>query len=148
MYEEFLEGTGLTRNEAAVYLTLLQIGKSKASKIIKDSKVSSGKIYETLEKLSTKELVKSIIENGVKHFIANKPESLLDYLKQKEIELRDKEQNLEKILPQLQNLRKINENPEEVSLVKGFRGITPMVYSALEKGSAVKVMGVRSSKNV
>ena len=87
MYEEFLEGTGLTRNEAAVYLTLLQIGKSKASKIIKDSKVSSGKIYETLEKLSTKELVKSIIENGVKHFIANKPESLLDYLKQKEIEL-------------------------------------------------------------
>jgi HTH-type transcriptional regulator, sugar sensing transcriptional regulator len=148
MYEEFLEGTGLTKNEARVYLTLLKIGKAKSYAIVKDSGISSGKIYETLSKLSNKGLIKSVIENGVKHFIANKPESLFDYLKQKELELHDKEQHLEKILPQLQNLRRIDENPEEVSLVKGFRGILPIVYSALEKGTEVKVMGVRSSKDV
>jgi hypothetical protein len=32
--------------------------------------------------------------------------------------------------------------------VKGFRGISPIVYEALEKSNSVKIMGVRSTKNI
>jgi predicted transcriptional regulator len=148
MYEEFLEGTGLTKNESKVYLALLKLGKSRSSQIIKESKVSSGKIYETLERLIAKGLAKTITENGVKHFMASNPQALLDYLKEKEQILHDKEAELEKILPGLEELRKIDNKLEIVSLVKGFRGISPIVYAALEKGKSIRVMGVRSSKDV
>jgi sugar-specific transcriptional regulator TrmB len=147
MYEQFLEDTGLTKNEAAAYIALLRIGKSKSYRIIKEADISSGKVYETLHKLSEKGLVKSVVENGVKHFIANKPDALFDYLKQKEKDIHDKEQELERILPQLGTLRKIDENPEEVSIIKGLRGISPIVYESLELRQEVKVMGVRSSKD-
>jgi sugar-specific transcriptional regulator TrmB len=148
MYEQFLEDTGLTKNESIVYLTLLRKGKAKSGEIVRASNVSSGKIYETLDKLKNKGLVKVVLENGVKQFIANKPEALFAYLKEKERAIHEKEQALETLLPKLENLRKIEETLETVSLVKGFRGVAPLVYAALEDGKEIRIMGVRSSKNV
>jgi sugar-specific transcriptional regulator TrmB len=147
MYEELLENTGLTKNESAVYLALLKKGKSTSYNIVREAKISSGKIYETLDRLQQKGLVKSVIENGVKHFIANDPEALFEYLKQKEQAIRNKEEELHKILPQLKNL-KLKEDIEEVALITGFRGISPVVYKALENAKNIKIMGVRSTKNV
>ena len=68
VYEELLKACGLTQNESLVYLSLLKIGKTTTSKIVKEANISGGKIYETLEKLIQKGLVKSIIENGIKNF--------------------------------------------------------------------------------
>jgi len=148
MYESILEGTGLTKNESIIYLTLLKIGKSKSGEITRASKVSSGKIYETLYKLAEKGLVKSISENGVMHFIANDPSSLLIYLKEKEDNIKKKEEELSKIIPQLKILKKMDNRTETASLIKGFRGITPVVYNALENAKNIRIMGVRSSKNI
>lgn len=148
MYENLLENSGLTKNESLVYLALLRIGKAKSGQIVKESRISSGKIYETLSKLAEKGLIKSVVENGVKHFIANKPKALLDYMEEKEKEIHSKQNELEKILPQLEKITPEDKNMENVSLIKGFRGISPIVYDALEGGKNIKVMGVRSSKNV
>ncbi len=148
MYERLLEGSGLTKNESAVYLALLQIGKSKTGEIVHEAKVSSGKIYETLEKLADKGLVKSVTENGVKHFIANDPEALLDFLKEKKREMYDKEKELEKVLPELKTLKQFDEKLETVSLLKGMRGVHPLIYGCLEKGENIRIMGIRSSKNI
>jgi sugar-specific transcriptional regulator TrmB len=148
MYEEFLEGAGLTKNESAVYIALLKKGKSTAYQIVREAHVSSGKIYETLSKLSEKGMIKSVIENGVKHFSANDPESLFDLLKEKEKNLQEKEKELHKILPQLQGLKFLENKIEEVALIKGFRGISPIVYKVLDQGKNIKIMGLRSSKSV
>ncbi|MBS3123803.1 hypothetical protein J4437_04160 [Candidatus Woesearchaeota archaeon] len=147
MYESLLENTGLTKNEAAAYLALLKNGKSTSYKIVREAKMSSGKIYETLDKLQQKGLIKSILENGVKHFTANDPEALFEYLKQKEQAIIEKEKELHKILPNLKDLR-IKEEIEEVGLISGFRGISPLVYKALENAKSIKIMGVSSTKNV
>jgi predicted DNA-binding transcriptional regulator len=157
MYEKLLEGSGLTKNEAIAYTALLRIGNSKAGEIIREAKISSGKIYETLDKLSSKGLVKTVIENGVKHFIANDPKALLSYLDEKEKNLFEKKKELEKIIPDLEQLKKLEAKLDTVSIIKGFRGVSPLIYDALEKKSSdddyeenseVMVMGVRSSKNV
>jgi sugar-specific transcriptional regulator TrmB len=147
MHEQLLEETGLTKNEASVYLALLQIGRAKAGEIIRESKVSSGKIYETLGKLIDKGLVKSFTENGVKHFLASEPESIISYLKEQETKLHKKEEALQKIIPVLQSLKKSPLETEHLSLVKGFRGISPLVYHAMIEGGEAKIMGVRSSKD-
>ncbi|MBT3985118.1 hypothetical protein HOD38_00405 [archaeon] len=146
--KEILKDAGLTKNETLVYLNLLKLGKAKASKIIREAKVSSGKIYETLDKLIEKGLVKTVIENGVKTFIAADPNTLLLYLKEKEKKLREQEKKLENIIPDLKNLMKTAEVKETVSLIKGFRGISTLVNETLEKGKDIKVMGVSSSKSI
>lgn len=147
-YEELLRACGLTQNESLVYLSLLKVGKATSSKIVKEANISGGKIYETLEKLIRKGLVKSIIENGIKNFIANEPEMLIEYIKDKEKELHKKEEELEKIVPQLKNLKEHDRKLENVSLIKGLRGIKPLVYESLEKGKVIKIMGVTSKKEI
>src|SRR3989338_5745679 len=101
MHGELLRACGLTQNESLVYLSLLKVWKATSSKIIKEANISGGKIYETLEKLIQKGLVKSIIENGIKNFMANEPKMLIEYIKDKEKDLHKKEEELKKILPQL-----------------------------------------------
>jgi sugar-specific transcriptional regulator TrmB len=147
-YEELLKACGLTQNESLVYLSLLKVGKATSSIIVKEANISGGKIYETLEKLIQKGLVKSIIENGVKKFIANEPEMLIEYIKDKEKELHKKEEELEKILPQLKNLKEHDQQLENVSLIKGLRGVKPLIYKPLEKSKKIKIMGVTSKKEV
>jgi len=147
-YEELLRACGLTQNEGLVYLSLLKLGKATSSKIIKEAKISGGKIYETLEKLIHKGLVKSVVENGVKHFMANEPEMLIEYIKDKERDLHKKEEELEKVLPQLKSLKEHDHQLENVSLIKGLRGIKPLVYESLEKGKIIKIMGVTSKKEI
>ena len=146
MHEILVQGLGLTKNEAAAYMTLLKIGKAASGKIVHEAGISSGKIYETLSKLIDKGLVKVVVENGVKQFIANEPRTLLSYLQEQERALEQKQEALEKILPDLESLKHIDEKLETVSLVKGLRGISPLVYTALEGGKDITIMGLRSSK--
>jgi len=148
MHEKLLEDIGLTKNESRIYLTLLRIGKSKSGKLVKEAKTSGGKIYETLNKLVDKGLVKIVVENGIKHFIANNPKTVLDYLKERENNLREKEKEFKKLLPSFENLKKTNKPEELVSMIKGFRGISTIIYDCLEKGKGqIYIMGIRSSKD-
>ena len=149
MYESIIERLGLTKNETLTYIALLKLGKSKSSTIVQEAKISSGKIYETLYKLIEKGIVKTLTERGVKYFIANDPKALLLYINEKERELEKRKKDFENILPELSKISNSETKKEVVSLIKGFRGITPQIYEALEKcKSEIKVMGVRSSKDI
>ncbi len=148
MYEELLRDCGLTQNESLVYLTLLKIGKSKSGEIVNESKVSGGKIYETLYKLVDKGLVKSISENNVKYFIANDPSAILEYLNEKDRRLHERRERLSNVLPDLELLKKNDAREDDVALIKGIRGISPIVHKALENAKDIKIMGITSSKNV
>jgi sugar-specific transcriptional regulator TrmB len=146
MYDKLLEECGFTKNESLTYLALLKLGKSKSGEIVREAKVSGGKIYETLYKLVDKGVVKEVIENGVKRFIANDTKSLLIYIKERQRLLEEKEQELEKVLPMLSNIES-NFVSESVSLIKGLRGISAIVYQDLDKAESIRIMGVRSSKD-
>ena len=147
-YEKLLKDAGLTINETKVYLTLLKIGKSQTGKIIKKSKIASGKVYETLGKLIDKGLVEVVIKNGVKQFIASDPESILLYMEEKKNNIIKQTKDLTNILPELKKIREMEIPTEGVYLIKGFRGIKPIVYNALKKSKKhIKIMGVRSRKD-
>lgn len=147
MKESVLQDAGLTQNEIKVYLALLRIGKSQTGKIITESKISSGKIYDTLSKLAEKGLVEQIIENNIKQFFASHPNSLLLYMQEREELAAKKTQCIREIVPELELLHMQNTNEGSVFLIKGLRGIKPIIYSVLENSrSEIKIMGVRSSK--
>ncbi|PIN89813.1 hypothetical protein COU57_05250 [Candidatus Pacearchaeota archaeon CG10_big_fil_rev_8_21_14_0_10_32_14] len=148
MNEKILEEIGLTKGETRVYLTLLKIGETTTGKIIENAQISSGKIYEILDKLIKKGLVSYIVKEKTKYFSAASPERILDYLHEKEMDIHQKEEMFLKELPGLLNLNQKKEH--ETKLFKGIKGIQTAIFESLEKmnkGQEVLAMGIRSTKN-
>ncbi len=150
MYEELLEDLGLTKSEIAVYFALLELGSSTTGPIIKQAKIASGKAYLILDKLLQKGLVTFVISSGVKHYQAKDPERLLDYLKEKELSLKKKEEQLRKIIPSLKTQfeeKKYKPIAEVYEGVKGFKTFYEWTLKELKKGDTVNIMGVPKKAN-
>ena len=149
MNEKLLEDLGLTKGEIKVYLTLLKLGETTTGKIIEEAQISSGKIYEILEKLIKKGLASYTIEEKTKYFSAASPNRILDYLHEKEKILKEKKQELLKELPSLLAIGKAGKKEYETNLFKGFKGIQTAIFEALEdltEKDEVLAMGIVSHK--
>tara|TARA_Y100000310_G_scaffold343295_1_gene450223 strand:- start:49 stop:789 length:741 start_codon:yes stop_codon:yes gene_type:complete len=140
MKDTILEKIGLTNAESRVYLTLLRIGKSTIGEIIKEAKVSNSKVYDILDRLNKKGLVGKVIENNRRTFEAKDPSRLKEL-----IDLRKEEINeVEEILPELEELRKFAEPVQEAEILQGVKGIktfTEMILEKMEKGDTFYIMG-------
>jgi len=149
MNEQLLEEIGLTKGEIKVYLTLLKLGETTTGKIVEEAQISSGKIYEILEKLIKKGLASFIIKEKTKYFQASSPKRILDYLDEKEKQIKQKEQELKKEIPLLIDLQKSRKKEHETHLYKGFKGIQTAIFEALDELTSkdeVLAMGIISSK--
>ncbi len=149
MNEKLLEEIGLTKGEIKVYFALLKIGETTTGKIIEGAQISSGKIYEILEKLIKKGLVSFIIKEKTKYFSSASPNRILDYIHEKEKELNQKELEILKELPSFVSIEKAGKEKNEVSLFKGFKGIQTAIFEALEDltfKNEVLAMGIISHK--
>src|SRR3989344_1081848 len=148
MNEQLLEEIGLTKGEIKVYLSLLKLGETTTGKIIEEAQISSGKIYEILDKLIKKGLTSYTIKEKTKYFSAASPNRILDYLHEKENNLKAKEQEFIKELPSL--LAIMSEKKRyETNLFKGFKGIQTAIFEALEdltENDIVLAMGIISHK--
>lgn len=149
MNEQLLEEIGLTKGEIKVYLTLLKLGETTTGKIIEEAQISSGKIYEILEKLIKKGLASYTIKERTKYFSSTSPNRILDYLHEKEKNIKEKEQELLKELPSLLSIEKAGKKEYETNLFKGFKGIQTAIFEALEDltdKDEVLAMGITSHK--
>ncbi|HLP80189.1 MAG TPA: helix-turn-helix domain-containing protein [Acidobacteriota bacterium] len=75
-----LKEFGLTNNEEKVYVALLNIGSCGASVITRKCGLHRRTVYDTLETLIEKGLVKYIVENNNKIFSPANPQVLLEKL--------------------------------------------------------------------
>jgi sugar-specific transcriptional regulator TrmB len=147
--ESILSEIGLTKGETATYLTLLKLGSSTTGRIIDEAQISSGRIYEILEKLSKKGLVHHIIKNNTKYFSASNPKTLLDYIKEKERKLKEKEDKLKDHLPKMIALQEQTQEEISASVYKGMKGLQTIMDKALmelDKNSEFVAMGIVEKK--
>jgi HTH-type transcriptional regulator, sugar sensing transcriptional regulator len=147
MDERLLEEIGLTKGEIKVYL--LKLGETTTGKIIEEAQISSGKIYEILDKLIKKGLVSFIIKEKTKYFAASSPNRIIEYIHDKEKELKDKEKEIQKELPLLLEIQNSYKKEHETRLFKGLRGMQTAIFEALgslTSGDEVLAMGIISSK--
>lgn len=150
MHEKLLEDIGLTKGEIKVYVALLKIGETTTGKIIEEAQISSGKIYEILDKLIKKGLAGYSIKEKIKYFSAASPNRVLEYLQEKEKDLKEKEREFLKELPSLLSIEKRGKKDYETHLFKGLKGIQTAIFEALDdldSGNEVLAMGVSSDKN-
>lgn len=149
MNEQLLEEIGLTKGEIKVYLTLLKLGETTTGKVIEEAQISSGKIYEILDKLMKKGLASFIIKDKTKYFTSSSPNRILDYLHEKEKDLDKKKEEIVKELPSLLSIVKAGKKEYETGLFKGFKGIQTAIFEALgdlNSKEEVLAMGIYSSK--
>jgi sugar-specific transcriptional regulator TrmB len=144
MIKESLKSIGLTEGEIRVYLALLDKGSSSIGAVIKESKISGSKAYEVLDRLSSKGLVNFVTKNGIKYFEASSPGKILDYLSEKENQIIEEKQKIQKIIPEL-ILRQNSSLKSEVKVYTGFEGLKTAnqdIINSLQKGEEWLSMGL------
>jgi sugar-specific transcriptional regulator TrmB len=114
---------GLTSGEARVFLSLLKMGSAKVGQIVKDSHVSYSKVYDVLDRLSSKGLVSHIVLGNVKCFNAVEPYRLEEYIKSKEQEVHKQFVTANKIIPELAKIADKNRQNDMTEIFIGDKGI-------------------------
>ena len=94
-----LERLGLNKNEAKVYFGLLQLNKASAADLVKKVGVHRNIIYDNLEKLIEKGLVSFVEEEGKKLFIAEDPQSIIEFLETEKEKINNKITKANSIIP-------------------------------------------------
>ncbi len=79
--QKALISLGLDKNEAKVYMALLELGLTKAGPIIQTTKLHRMLVYNALDSLITQGLVTELHKNNIKLFQASDPEALTDRTK-------------------------------------------------------------------
>lgn len=142
-FEKILEDSSFTKGEAKVYLSLLETGESKVGNLIKSSGISRSKVYDILERLVKKGIISRIKKQGILYYQALPPQNILKIIKEKEEELKREEELLQRIIPQLSQIRR----GEKVNIMvyEGFEGFKSMIDKTIEElkeGDIYDAMGV------
>jgi sugar-specific transcriptional regulator TrmB len=135
-----LESLGLTESESKVYIALLELGSSQAGKITSKTGIHRRTVYDSIERLIEKGLVSSITQNNIKYFEAVDPKQLMDILKEKEDSLKD-------ILPQLNLLHKTSKEKQETTFFRGKSGLRSVFSHQIEVGKDILILGASISAN-
>jgi len=121
---------GLSESEANIYLTLLKLGESTVVQISQSSGLHRTNIYDSIEKLKAKGLVSYLHKENKQFFRAADPENLLLYLK-------EKENSISKIIPELKQLKSKIQEKITVEVFKGPEGMKSSLRDILEKKQEV-----------
>lgn len=137
MYEELLREVGLTSNEAKVYEALLQTGEASVQIISLKSKIHRRNVYDSLNKLIGRGLVSELFIKNEKNFKAIDPRRLLELLK-------EKEEKLQKVIPEMQSKFENKEEKEEAYFYRGVEGFKNYLQDILKTKETVYFIGAKA----
>jgi sugar-specific transcriptional regulator TrmB len=122
-----LENMGFSPNEIKIYLALNDHGSSKAGTVAKIAKIDRSSCYNSLKRLLEKGLVSYVSIGKIKWFQATGPKRLMEYI-------REQQQDLQDVLPELQARHKAAKIKGQVRLFKGLKGIRTIFQDILRTG--------------
>ncbi|MFH1073426.1 MAG: helix-turn-helix domain-containing protein [Nanoarchaeota archaeon] len=127
-----LEKLGLNRNEAKVYLGLIQKGQASASQLVKALGVHRNIVYDNLEKLIDKGLVSFIVQGTKRVFIAEEPDAIIEYLNGKKEGIDQEIKDAQALLPQIGKFLKASpQQDHDVVVFRGMKGIKKVLAEVL-----------------
>jgi len=138
MNEDILTELGLSSTEAKIYISLLGLGLSTVTEISKNTKLHRTNIYDSIKKLVNKGLASYIKKDGTVLYEANDPKALIRIIKEKENKLND-------IMPQLLLSKKLASSSGEATVVEGLSAFMHLLYELLEYNDDIRVYGIPAS---
>lgn len=137
--KEMLGDMGLSYGEIETYLALLKLGSVPVSKIKKTTNLHRTAIYDFLEKLMGRGLVNYVIKDSVKYYKASNPNKLLELVK-------EKEDNVNSILPELLKLSMSEKEDIKVEVYKGIEGFKTFLNDVTNTGKDLVGLGIDELK--
>lgn len=134
MDTKVLEKLGLEGKEAKIYLALLKLNQATATIISDETRIERTLCYSILQKLIDKALVSYIIQNNKKYFKPAPPEKLMQ-------DLKEKEEELQKIMPQLIGLTKLKKELTKAEIYQGKEGMRFLLKDIVKEGKDYIVFG-------
>lgn len=125
MLQDQLVQLGLSREEAKVYLTVLELGGSFASAIARKSNIPRVNCYYVLESLKDKGLITANLKGNVKFFVAEPPQVFVNQVEEKFVRAK-------KILPELLSVTNALAFKPIIRSYEGIEGIKTIFDQALE----------------
>jgi sugar-specific transcriptional regulator TrmB len=145
MDAEPLKKLGFTDGEVKVYLALIRLGETTTGPLVDESQISVSKVYSILDRLAKKGLASHIIKRKTKFFKATDPNRLLDYVKEKESELKIQEQKIKEMIPLLQLEGNTAITTDTAQVYDGLRGIQTArerTLKIMKKGDEMWIIGI------
>jgi sugar-specific transcriptional regulator TrmB len=136
---------GLSEKEADLYLIILKHKQTTAGQISRIQEESRTHTYDTLVKLLKKGLINYVIKNNVRYFQAVDPEKLIDYLKEKQAKLKEEEQEILQIIPELKKLQVPEKEEVKIEVYEGKEGIKTIMNSILRERKDVITWGASAN---
>jgi predicted transcriptional regulator len=133
--KEVLKSIGLGKNETEVYIDLVKRGLSSVLEISKETKIHRSNVYEALDNLLEKGLIYIVTKEKKKFFYARPANSLLDYLKNKEIEVGG-------VIERLNSEHSKPNGESCVSISKGQFALREALMSLLDIGAPISLFGI------
>lgn len=143
-----LEGIGLTKGEAKVYLALFELGPSTTGPIAKKAKISPSKVYPILDRLIEKSLVGFIIKGKIKYFEAASPQKLLGFLKNKKRYIEEQEKIVNSILSKFPTPKNTETRAFLYNGIESIKNMYDEIYSILKKGDEYIAYGISGSPSL
>lgn len=137
---QILENYGLNRNDITIYEALLSLGSSKTGPIIKQTNISSSRVYESLRNLINRSLVSYQVKNNIKYYSAEPLDQLIASAK-------DNTLKLEELTEEIGHFPISNLSRNEVNVYEGkhgFRMAFTQHTEALEPNEVVAIIAFSS----
>lgn len=129
-----LKNFGLEEQESKTYLALLSLREATATKLAERTNIGRVNMYQITNRLIEKGLVSYVVKNNVRYFTAADPEILLK-------DLEEKQEQLQKILPQLKARQKETKVETKVEVYRGREGINTILKMIIRDGKQYYIMG-------
>lgn len=113
---------GLTKKEASVYLSTLELGRTTVSKISRKANINRTTGYDILDSLINKGLISISGKEPKQEYVAESPDNILMLL---EKQLQTAQENIKRaknFVPELKSIQKIGDRPQ----VKFYEGVEGM----------------------
>ncbi|MBT5346957.1 TrmB family transcriptional regulator [bacterium] len=124
MLQKILESLNFTKKEAQIYLCLLKIGNATVTEIASFTKINRITVYDNLDELINRGVVKRILKNSSKLYFAEDPERILRVEESKVLQFRNH-------IEDFKSLKVVN-NEKSVMVYEGVRNLSSMyddIYS-------------------
>jgi len=145
--ENSLKRVGLTDGEIKVYVALLGSGETTTGSIVKESRVSSSKVYPILDRLVNMGLVTHIKKGKTRHFRTTSPGKILEMLEKRKRRIDEQRLEIEKVLPALLAREKQKAPGHEAAVYEGYKAVKTYFKSMLiesKSGEERLVFGARA----
>ena len=132
-----LKKLNFSDKEARVYLALLELGEAPVQHISEKAKVNRATTYVVLEALQKRGVVTTIEKDKKVIFAAESPRALLRIFRFQEQELKEKQEEFKKTLPELEALFNLATEKPTVKFFEGPEGIRAVYDDMIESGEKV-----------